>query len=160
MSELINFAERELDIIGMTEDADGMDSAMRKHILHMMKEFADEGHSGFSASYAINILSKLLKYEPLTAITGEDSEWTKIAEGMTFGNQGTLYQNKRCFSVFKDDDGAYDSNGKVFVEKRIDKDTGEEYTSSYTGKDSRVPVVFPYTPKIEYVDMGLVTDDE
>ena len=56
---LVSYAESELDRIGMTDDGD-MNGMMRKHLLHMVKEFADEGHSGFSASYALQCLKKLL----------------------------------------------------------------------------------------------------
>ena len=54
-----------------------------------------------------------------------------------------MYQNRRCPHVFKSDaDGAYDIDGRVFV----DPDG-----SSYTSRDSRVSIEFPYTPKREYV---------
>jgi hypothetical protein len=152
-------AESELNIIGMTEDSDDeMNIAMRKHILHIVDEFTKEGHSGFSASYAISIISKLLKYEPLTALTGEDSEWVEIADEISGSNRGKLYQNKRAGHVFKDDDGAYDSQGKVFVEWRQDKETGEDYSTSYTSIESRVPVTFPYIPHIDYINKGFVEE--
>jgi hypothetical protein len=150
-------AINELDIIGLTED-DEMNGEMRKHILHMIDEFSKEGHSGFSASYAVSILAKLLKYEPLTPLTGEDSEWMEIAKEMTDPNQGTLYQNKRASHVFKDDSGAYDINGKVFVEHWRDKETDEMCSSSYTSMESRVPVTFPYVPTVQYIDVGRVAD--
>lgn len=132
---LIDFAKSELDIIGIKED-DEVDKAMRNHILQMVSVFEDEGHSGFSASYAIGLISKLLKFQPLSPLTGEDSEWNLVSE------IDMCYQNKRCAHVFKDRDGAYDLQGKVF----IDPNGG-----SYTNIDSRVWIEFPYTPKIEYV---------
>ena len=46
----------------------------------MMQEFANEGHSGFSASYAISILTKLMDFKPLSPLTGEDDEWNNISE--------------------------------------------------------------------------------
>ena len=74
MSNLLSYAENELNRIGMTEDSpDEMNRMMRKHILHMMQEFANEGHSGFSASYAISILTKLMDFKPLSPLTGD--EW-------------------------------------------------------------------------------------
>lgn len=148
---IVDYAKRELDFIGMTEDSkDEMNQMMRKHILHMVEEFAAEGHSGFSASYAINCLNKILRYEPLSPLTGDDSEWTDVAEQ----SGRTLWQNKRCSRVFKDEDGAYDIDGKVFVETRFDEN-GEPYKTSFTSKESRVPVTFPYTPTTEYVDVGI-----
>jgi hypothetical protein len=146
---LLHHAKRELDIIGMTESTDSMDKSMRDHILHMIEEFSKEGHSGFSASYAISCLQKLLRFEPLSPLTGEDSEWCNVSEASGY----TLYQNNRCSRIFKDDKGCYDIDGKVFVEYFID-DNGERSSCTFTNIDSRVPVVFPYVPKTEYVDVG------
>lgn len=150
---LLSHAERELDLIGMTED-DEMNGEMRKHILHMIQEFSNEGHSGFSAQYAINILTKLMKYEPLSPLTGEDDEWNDVSDH----NGRMTYQNRRASHVFKDETGAYDINGKVFWEwheRPLDED--EEgypdtyrFKSYYTSRDSRVYVTFPYTPTTVY----------
>jgi hypothetical protein len=144
---LYDHAERELDLIGMHDGGDmkwhGM---MRKHILHMIEEFSKEGHSGFSASYAIQCLEKLLRYEPLSPLTGEDWEWFDVAEQ----NGSTLWQNARCSHVFKDENGAYDINGKVFWEWYTYPETGEKHKSHFTSADSRVPVTFPYTPNTVY----------
>ena len=131
----------ELDRIGMTEDSpDEMNRSMRKHILHMMQEFANEGHSGFSASYAINILTKLMDFKPLSPLTGEDDEWIKH----DYGINELTYQNKRRSSVFKDGDGeCYDIDGKVFWEWYKDDD-GHVSLSYYSCRESRVPVTFPY----------------
>ena len=144
MSNLLSHAMDELDRIGMTEDSDDeMNVAMRKHILHMMQEFANEGHSGFSASYAISILTKLLDFKPLSPLTGEDSEWTNVRD---YGPE-PHWQNKRKSSVFKDADGScYDIDGKVFWEWCMPYEEGEKpYKTYYTCRESRVPVTFPYT---------------
>lgn len=137
-SNYFKHAERELALIGMGEDADGMNLAMRTHLLHMLGEFSDEGHSGFSASYASKMLEKLFMFEPLSPLTGEDSEWNEV------GNN--LFQNNRCGNVFKQgkDGQAYDSEGRIFRTP-----SGSCYTSS----NSRVPVTFPYIPKREYVNV-------
>lgn len=146
---LYDHAERELDIIGLNDD-DDMNGMMRKHILHMIHEFAEEGHSGYSASYAIQLLEKLLRFEPISPLTGEDWEWVEISKDVSGPNNGTLYQNARCGRVFKDDDGAYDIEGKVFWSWMTDEETGVKFKSHYTGRDSRVPVTFPYTPTTVY----------
>jgi hypothetical protein len=142
MSNLLSYAENELNRIGMTEDSpDEMNVMMRKHILHMMNEFAEEGHSGFSASYAINILTKLMEFKPLSPLTGEDDEWNLVGDGH--------WQNKRCSSVFKGVDGScYDIDGKVFWEWQRNED-GQAVKSYYTGYGCSVPITFPYTPPKE-----------
>ena len=137
MSNILAHAKVELDRIGMTEDsADEMNRAMRKHILHMMKEFAKEGHSGFSASYAISILTRLMDFKPLSPLTGDDAEWNEVGEGH--------YQNKRRSSVFIDANGScYDIDGRVFWEWYKDEE-GKASKIYYTSRESRVPVTFPY----------------
>lgn len=139
---LVSYAENELDRIGMTDD-DDMNGMMRKHLLHMVKEFADEGHSGFSGNYALQCLEKLMRFKPLSPLTGEDDEWTEVTRMSGYPH----FQNKRCGSVFKDgkDGEAYDIDGKVFWEWYRDEETGEQFKSYYTSRDSRVPVTFPYT---------------
>jgi len=145
----VEYAEKELDLIGMTDDSeDEMNLAMRDHILRMIRVFSQEGHSGFSASYAVSCLEKLLRYEPLSPLTGEDDEWMEV--GMAHGGDQPFYQNKRCGRVFKDENGAYDIDGIIFWEWYTDPETGEKYKSHFTCKESRVPVEFPYTPKTEY----------
>lgn len=152
MNQLKSFAEQELDAAGITEDSEDKD--MRDHILHMIDEFAKEGHSGFSASMAISILEKLLRYEPLSPLTGDDSEWCDVAEVSGY----TLYQNKRCSRVFKEDDSVYDIEGKVFFDYYIDQETGEKRKSYFSNSQSRMPVTFPYTPTTVYeeriIDQG------
>jgi hypothetical protein len=161
MSNLVKHAEKELDLLGMT-GGDEYEYAMRKHILHMIKEFADEGHSGFSAPYAIKILTKLMDFKPLTPLTGEDDEWTDVS---SYGDGTTMHwQNNRHSSVFKDADGScYYIDGKVFWEWFRDLETGKAIKIYYTSRDSRVPVTFPYNipdePIYEYrhtVDDGSI----
>lgn len=140
-------AETELALIGLGPDCtDEMNKAMREHILKMVDTFADEGHSGFSASYAIGIIEKLLKFEPVTPLTGEDDEWMEIDDG--------VYQNKRCGRVFKKvretDTIVYDIDGRVFWDEDPDEN-GEPYKSYYTCWESRTPVTFPYTPTTVYL---------
>ena len=139
MSNLLSYAEDELNRIGMTEDSpDEMNVEMRKHILHMVKEFSEEGHSGFSGRYALNILTKLLDFKPITPLTGADDEWNDVGED--------YWQNKRCSSVFKEADGTcYDIDGKVFWEWYRDEN-GEAVKTYYSGSGCSTPVTFPYTP--------------
>ena len=59
MSNIKDYAISELTRIGMY----GSDNdAMCKHILKMVDVFDEEGHSGFSAEYAVSILQKLQSY--------------------------------------------------------------------------------------------------
>lgn len=141
-NNLVLHAERELDIIlNKCEDEDGkeMQRMINQDILEIVEVFSNQGHSGFSASYAIGMIKKLLSYEPITPLTGNDEEWNKLDY-----NDDVKYQNKRCSRIFKDAKGqAYDSEGKIFSD-----DGGKSW---YQSKDSRVYIEFPYTPHTEKI---------
>lgn len=141
---LTRYAEAELDILGLGNNdpsGDSMDYHMREHIIKMVKAFSDEGHSGFSANYALSILKRVLAYKPLTPLTGEDSEWNHIYDD---SNGFPVYQNRRASNVFKNRDGAYWSDGRVFWSWMKDTD-GQRFKSYYTSKDSAVPIEsFPW----------------
>jgi hypothetical protein len=126
---------------------DEMQEAICKHILKLLNVFGEEGHSGSTAPYTINLFSKLAAFEPVVPITGEDWEWVEVSTG--------VYQNKRCSHVFKQADRfngqAYDIDGRVFWEWVKSSIDGTIYKSHFTGAESFVPITFPYTPKREYV---------
>ena len=128
---------------------DDIQEAICNHVIKLLEVFGDEGHSGSSAPYAIDMFEKLAKFEPLVPLTGEDWEWSDVSR---FGDGIPYYQNIRCSHVFKDADGkAYDIDGKVFWEWWTNPETGKRSKSYYTNRNSRVYVEFPYIPKIEYV---------
>lgn len=129
---LYNFAKSELERI--EKDEDGMQDHMNYQILKLVEEFASQGHSGFSAGYAIATLNRLLSYKPLTPLTGEDDEWNEVGY-----NGESKQQNNRCGHIFRynnDNSTAYNGEGKIF------SDNGGE--SWYTSNASHVPIKFPY----------------
>jgi len=129
MGNLVDYAKEELNKIGMIDSGEPYNDAVTKAILDLIELFASQGHSGFTASYTVNVFKRLAMYEPLTALTGEDSEWNEIEPG--------CYQNKRYSAVFKEKDGkAYNTRGKIFT------DDGAE--TWYSNKDSRIEINFPY----------------
>lgn len=137
-------AKNEFRAAGWTDDSgkfkDEMQEAICKQVLKLLEVFSEEGHSGTTAQYSIDLFSRLAKFEPIAPLTGEDFEWVHLDYG-----GGVTYQNKRASHVFKDADGnAYDINGKVFWEWNRSED-GTAYKSYYTCGESRVPVTFPYT---------------
>lgn len=136
--------------------SDEMQEAICAHVLKLLDVFAEEGHSGSTAPYAVNMFKKLAMFEPLVPLTGEDWEWTEVHEG--------CFQNKRCSRVFKQADRfngqAYDIDARVFYEwneRELDPDEEgypgkSRFKSHYTCRESMVPVTFPYTPSTEYVE--------
>lgn len=134
MSELRKHAERELALLGGADCE--MQQAIVASVLAMVDLFASQGHSGTSGAYAISCLEKVLRFEPITPLTGADDEWREISPGDE--------QNIRCSRVFRRGGFAYDSRGKVFREPS---------GTCYTSRHSHVPVTFPYRPTTEYVDV-------
>ena len=140
----VRHAEREFVAAGYTpldqEQEDGPNKWIQENVLELLEVFARQGHSGFSAPYAVEMFRKLALHEPLVPLSGADDEWNEVGDG--------VFQNNRCSHVFKDKDRfngqAYDIDGRIFREP----DGG-----CYTSSDSCVPVTFPYTPKREYVDV-------
>jgi len=140
-SNLVEHAERELAVIGLDDPENDFYHGMtRKAVMEIVTVFAKQGHSGMSASLVVGMVEKLLRYEPLAPLTGEESEWTQLDY-----DSHMAAQNKRCSHVFKRADGtAYDTNGRVFREPN---------GGSYTSRGSHVEITFPYTPSVEYVDV-------
>ena len=127
-SGLLEHADRELPQAG-----DDMQKMMNQSLRELVFVFSTHGHSGFSASYAISALERLLKFLPIRPLTGEDDEWVEIADG--------VWQNKRCSSVFKDrnrfDGAPYDSVAVLY----------EDINGALIQTDdSARPITFPYMP--------------
>ena len=142
MSNLLKHAERELKFIGY-DGKDEYNNMAKAAIMELLTTFANQGHSGFSANYIVNLFNKLAKYETLSPLTGNDDEWNDVSD--MSGDRKTLFQNNRDGRVFKNDDGAF------FTEAIIWTESGE---SSYTNKDSnRYIKSFPFTPKTFYVEV-------
>ena len=144
---LYEHAVNELKVIGMMDSDDEMNKMMADNVLQMIELFSDQGHSGFSAPYLINLFTKLANFKPLTPLTGEDDEWNDVSD---YGDGTKLQQNKRYGSVFKDKDSVYNIDGKVFWEWDRDEE-GTPTKVYYTSKGCFVPVTFPYNPPDEPV---------
>ena len=137
-------AKYELDLIlKQCEDEEGrkMQEAINKDILDLVEMFSNQGHSGFTANYTINILTKLLQQSFVTPLTGNDDEWIEVTDG--------VYQNKREGRIFKQDD-RFDGKPYYIDGKAFSDDGGKSW---YTNSDSFVTIEFPLNelPKTEYI---------
>jgi hypothetical protein len=142
---LLEHARTELDALQVAADqeegaADEFQRSINESLLQMIATFAETGHSGGSASYAIEMLARLLRYEPLSPLTGHDDEWVDVTEYTGYACQ----QNKRCNTVFRErgHNGkwiAYDIERVIFREWR----GPGTFTNGY---DSARRVRFPYAP--------------
>lgn len=123
------YGRKELERIGYFKEGDDpYNDAVANAILELLDVFDNQGHSGFSAPYVIGKVERLAMFKPLTPLTGEDDEWNEIEPGW--------FQNKRYSAVFKNETGAYNSQGKIFSD-----DEGKTW---FTNRDSKVYIDFPY----------------
>lgn len=152
MSKMLKWAEDELRLAGydVNDTEEGPNKWLAKGTLELLKVFADQGHSGMSAPYAVALFEKLASWKPIAPLTGEDDEWCEPYE------VGGSRQNKRNSTVFKNEKGeTYWMDGRVFWEwySSPDIDDGKPYKGYFTSGESRVSIEFPWTQpdKPEYV---------
>lgn len=98
----IEYAKAELKLVGMDPDGapDDINAVMGRDIVAIIEKFSEQGHSGFSASFAIPRITRLMQFKPLKPLTGDDSEWAEPHESWGDGHQ--IQQNKRYSAVFRD----------------------------------------------------------
>lgn len=149
MPNLVEYAQSELDRLPKEIVVPGQDAGnsvqckMNEVIMEIVRAFSDEGHSGFSASYALSVLKRILAYKPVTPLTGEDDEWEE-----PYNSDGIwIQQNKRCSSVFR----CAETGIAHDIDKYVFSDTGGEtvfYTNRFR-KHKDDTVTFPYMPPTE-----------
>lgn len=106
-----------------------------KRVIDLMRQLMAELGSNRPAGLIAGYAAPLLKGEPLSPLTGEQSEWFRREDG--------LLLNNRCERVIKYPDGkVLDMEGIVFFD-------GGSYTY---GPGSHREVIFPYMPFTEIVD--------
>lgn len=157
---LLDYAKSELDRIytpeALAEDnGDGPNKWIYDNILEIIKIFGEQGHSGFSASYLISSLEKLMRWEPLTPLTFEDDEWECVGDRGDFPQ----YQNKRLSSVFKD---GKDGQSYYLYAIIMREENGSTWSGSFTLKDGstigrshyiKKGINFPHKNKTFYIDV-------
>lgn len=94
---IIAQAKEELRRVNFGEE----DSAV---MIDLLERFFDQWDSGGAVSVAAPTLQRLIAGKPLGPLMGDDDEWMDVSEM----SGRTMYQNKRCSTVFKDGDRAYD----------------------------------------------------
>lgn len=101
MSNLVAYAETELERAGLFDKDSDYNGMLGDAALELVKVFAKQGHSGMSASIVTSLVEKLMRYEPLTPLTYEPDEWNDVSEA-----SGTpMWQNKRKSTTFSVDGG-------------------------------------------------------
>jgi hypothetical protein len=99
MSNLIRHAEEEMRRAGLYDADADYDGMIPEAVMKLMRPFAEEGHSGMSASITLEIFNRLARFKTLAPITNDPSEWMEVSE---YGGLGTksVHQNRRDGSLF------------------------------------------------------------
>lgn len=149
-------AKRELELLEKTTP-NAIIAPFKKEIIALAKAFAESGQSGGSAPFTASAISqavkKLLLFETIAPLTGEDSEWTDVSE---YSDGKLMFQNNRDSRIFK-----YPNGKAYFIEAIVfDGDIGGKFTGngSVTCNGKKIGSAqyikeFPFTPKTFYVDV-------
>lgn len=97
MSALVEHASRELERCGQTAEDPGYAASL----VAAVAAFASYGHSGGSASFAIEQLNTLLQFRTLAPLTTDPEEWCDRSEI----SSSPLWQNVRDPAAFSRDGG-------------------------------------------------------
>jgi len=143
------FAKNELELLEKackSESGLEMQKEVTKDVLELLDVFEKQGHSGFSASYVVDIFKKLVEGRPLTPLTGENDEW---AEPFSFGPNDVPSQlNKRCHGLFRKN---YDNSTARYMDDIVFSDNGgiTWFTCEAKAQKYRKPIQFPWMPQAE-----------
>ena len=136
----MNLHEHAVNELSLIDDGSEEQQWVNKSIINIVDAFADQGHSGFSAKYSLNLLSRLLNFYPINPITDSEDEW-----GKWHGPEGKKSrQAKRYSALFQDEDGSvYDIN-------RISKRYEGHMDSSWYGPSYYVKLPYLPNPNLHY----------
>ena len=118
-SNLYQHALCELKRAGVDKDIYG--EMLPNAVLEIVEMFAKQGHSGMSAAYSLQLLTKLLQFENLTPIGNTPDEWMEVSEEM-MGRKG-VWQCRRNPALFSEDAGKtyyhVDDKTKVMTSEHV-----------------------------------------
>lgn len=101
MSNLVKHAEYELKLAGLFDKDSDYDGMLGDAVLQLVKVFAKQGHSGFSAGRTLAIFNEVANFKNLTPIGKDPDEWMNVSEM----SNGPTWQNKRRSTTFSRDGG-------------------------------------------------------
>lgn len=140
MSDIVSWAKSELDRIPNSFD-DKMQKLINDTIIEIIQKVSDQEYTDQVVDYMINLLTRLLKWKPISVLTGEEDEWGPFLYGSR--------QNKRYYSVFQREDGTVvDLDGVI-----VSDDGGFSwFTSSKFDKKISFPYIPPISPEKIYIE--------
>ena len=104
MSKLVSHAEFEMKRVGLDKPDSDYDGMLYDAVLRLVKCFADDGHSGFSAMQTLKIFMRVAQFKTLSPITNDPSEWSDVSD-MGGPDGKPVFQNRRDSACFSNDGG-------------------------------------------------------
>ncbi len=95
-------AEYELRKAGLFDKDADYGGMLGRAVMDIVKVFAKQGHSGFSAPYVVALFTKIANWDTLTPITNDPEEWEDVSK---YFDGKPQWQNKRCPRFFSKDGG-------------------------------------------------------
>ena len=145
------WAEREVQIACERENPDRKEGewdygcACYESALKAFNSLMEDGHSGMSIGFTIQILNRLIAGKPLTPIEDTEDIWKKCA---LTNRECTTYQCNRMYSLFKEvyPDGTvkYHDNDRI---ECVDFLNGNTYHNGFISRiiDEMYPITMPYS---------------
>lgn len=113
---LVDYATSELRRAGWFEEDSDYGGLVGPAVVKMVEQFAEEGHSGYSANLCLALFKRVAAFKPLTALKNpmETGEYQDVSGYSQTSPMKTL-QSTRLSSVFSEDGGKtwYDIDLKV-----------------------------------------------
>ena len=155
---IIDHAKREFLKLGykpIEECEDDPNKWIQESVLELLEVFSKQGHSGFSAPYAIRYFEKLANQEPLAPIMCTDDEWVDVS---AYGDGSAPgFQNNRCSAVFKDGVNGQPYYLDAIIWRDLDCENSTFTGSAFNSKRERISssqkIKIPFTPKTFYIDV-------
>ena len=138
MSDLLDFAERELQLL---ENGDEYDRMTSRAVRELLEVFDRQNHSGMSAHAVLTLFNRVARYKPLAPLRDDPDEWIEVTDN--------LWHHKRDPSVFKDARGPYILNGIVW------HDESGLWTDKYSCQRIKMPYLPPSDPAVIWVGSGI-----
>lgn len=101
MSNLVDHAKEELQLAGLFDKDSDYDGMLGNAVLELVKVFAKQGHSGFSAKATLELFNTVASFKPLTPIGTTKDEWIDMSEA----SGEPTWQNRRRGTTFSRDGG-------------------------------------------------------
>lgn len=121
MSNLVNHAQRELELAGLFEPESDYGGCIGEAVMKLIRAFASDEHSGGSAALTLAAFDRVVRFKTLTPLTDNPDGWMEVGD--------LMWQSRRQSSCFSRDDGKtyYDIDAGDDREIRASEvDTGKE----------------------------------